>query len=392
VVLAVALLLYVAAYLCRPNLFLQVDALVYRFGAARVLDGLDLYSTGLTGTATTLLFDYTPFAALCFIPLDFLNRLSVQILTLVIAGVLVTFSVHRMLKWFGSGTEAGLWSMTALLVGLVGWLEPVRLSIQLGQINLLILAVVVADLLVVKERSWTGVGVGLVAGIKLTPVIFIVYLALIGRLRAALVATATLAGTVLLGFVLLPSDSRYYWLDRGFDDIRRISSDPVANTSLQGLFVRMHYPATLGTVSAIAIAVAGLIVAAVAWRRGRAVLGVAIVGMASAASSPFSWSHHWVWFAPLVVHLAYRGYVLGSRSAIWTMWLFWAVFAGWFVSLGTDPEAGLLSVRLGGAWDDVIPASYLLAYLTVLLATAVSLARSAETTPEPTATTTGGVL
>jgi alpha-1,2-mannosyltransferase len=68
------------------------------------------------------------------------------------------------------------WTLTALLVGLCLWLEPVRYSIQLGQINLVILAVVVAELLGSPERKWAGVGIGLVAGIKLTPAIFLIYL------------------------------------------------------------------------------------------------------------------------------------------------------------------------------------------------------------------------
>jgi alpha-1,2-mannosyltransferase len=375
-VLTAAAILYLVVYLHWPNFGVQIDAMVYRFGATRILDGLDLYSVGYTGNPRTLLFDYTPFAALLFIPLAFLNEFSVQILTLASAGVLLTFAVCRMVKRFGLTTATGKWSMTALLLGLLVWLEPIRLTVQLGQINLFLFAVVVADVLVVKERKWSGVGIGLAAGIKLTPAIFIVYLVLTGRLRAAMIATATLAGTVLLGFALLPSASRFFWLDRGFDEVKRISSDPLANTSLHGLFVRMHYPGALGTVAAIGLAVAGLAVAAIAWRRGHAVLGVAIVGMASAAASPFSWSHHWVWFAPLLVHLAYRGYVLRSRVSAWAMWLFWALFAGWFVSFGPNPETGLLSLRHGGAWDDIIPTSYLLAYLAVLLCTAAWLWRS----------------
>ena len=41
---------------------------------------------------------------------------------------------------------------------------------------------------------------GLAAGVKLTPLIFVAYLALTGRLRAAAVAAGTFAVTVAAGF------------------------------------------------------------------------------------------------------------------------------------------------------------------------------------------------
>jgi alpha-1,2-mannosyltransferase len=385
-VLAAALLLYLAAYVRWPVFALQIDALVYRFGAVRVLHGLDLYSVGFTGTPDELLFIYPPFAALCFLPLAFLSRLSAQILSLILMCVLLTYAVQRMLRWFGLAATNGLWALTALLVGLLAWLEPVRLSVQLGQINIAILVVVLADLLGPQRRKWAGIGIGLVAGVKLTPAIFIIYLVLIGRLRAALVAAATLAGTILVGFAVLPKDSSTYWLNRRFEDVGRISRDPIANASARGLFVRMHYSTALATVVAIVLVAAALAVAAIAYRRGHAVLAIAIVGMASAAASPFSWSHHWVWFAPLLVHLGYRAYVLSSTYSAWTMWIFWALFASWFTSFASSsPGAGLLSLRPGGVLDEIIPGAYVFAMLAMLVWTAAWLWRSA-----PDADTTSG--
>jgi alpha-1,2-mannosyltransferase len=378
-----ALALYVATYLRWPDLAQQVDVLVYRFGATRVLDRVDLYSIGMTGNPRTMLFDYSPFAALCFIPLGPLSTFSVQALTLVVNIILVAYVVHRTLKWLGMTPAAGLLSTTALLFGLLLWLEPVRLTIQLGQINVAILAVVIADLLPGRRRRWAGVGLGLVAGIKLTPAIFIAWLVLIGRLRAAAVAASTLVGTVVLGFVLLPNASRFFWLDKGFHDVSRISSDLVANTSLQGLFVRLQISGVIATAAVILVAAAGLVVAALAWRRDQAVLSIAIVGMTSCAVSPFSWSHHWVWFLLLVIHLAYQGYALWHRISVWTTWTLWAVLAGWYISFGRSPEAGLLSLRHPGWWDRLMPSSYIAVYLAVLLCTAMWLRRSAQFRSSP---------
>jgi alpha-1,2-mannosyltransferase len=382
---------YAATYLRWPNLAGQVDLLVYRFGAGRVLDGHDLYSTGLTGNPHTLLFDYSPFAALCFLPLMLVTPLTTQILGLAANCALLAYVVLRLLRGLELTATTGLWSLGALLVGLVAWLEPIRLSVQLGQVNLLILAVVVADLLGPERRRWAGVGIGLVAGVKLTPALFIVYLLLVGRRRAALVASATFVATVAVGFALLPRDSGYFWLRRGFDDVVRISSDPVANTSLRGLFIRLHWPVVVGTAVAVGLALVALAIATLAWRRGHRVLGVAIVGMTSDAVSPFSWSHHWVWLAPLVVHLGHRALVVGSRWSLAALCVLWVTFAGWFVSVtGGSPETGLLSIRPGGTWDIWLPATYLLAFVAVLAATTWWLCRPDR--DYETGTATAGVL
>ena len=394
-VLAATLVLYLAVYLRWPTFVRQIDVEVYRFGAMRVSQGLDLYASGLTGRPDSLLFVYSPFAALCFVPLIFLTQRAVELVWLVSMAVLVTYAVARMLRWLGLTAATGLWSLTALLVGVVAWLQPVRLSIQLGQINVAILAVVVADLLAPQQRRWAGIGVGLVAGIKLTPAIFILYLVVIGRLRAAVVATATLAATIVAGFAVLPADSRYYWLNRGFADSQRISADPVANTAVAGMLQRLHYPAALGIGVATVLVLAGLAVGAIAHRRGHGVLAIGIVGLSSAAASPFSWNHHWVWFAPLVVHLGYRGYVLGCRYSAWAMWLMCALLASWFTSFSSEsPDSGVISLRPGGMWDDVVPGFYVVVFVVVLIGTAAWLWRSApvvKTTSEkvpPTATFT----
>lgn len=175
--------------------------------------------------------------------------------------------------------------LLALLVGLVSWLEPVRLSIQLGQINLLILAVVVTDILAPKRWRLAGIGIGIVAGIKLTPMIFIVFLFVVGRIRAAVVATVTLIATVGLGFIFLPSASHYYWVDRSFEKISRITRDPTASTSISGLFLRLDLSAGIATALSALVIVMSLVVATLAYRRNQLLLAISIVGMASAAAS-----------------------------------------------------------------------------------------------------------
>jgi alpha-1,2-mannosyltransferase len=281
----------------------------------------------------------------------------------------LTFVVVRMITTLGMRASGGLVSLVALLVGVLAWLEPMRLTAELGQINIVLLVLVVADLLG-RNAKWTGVGIGLAAGIKLTPALFIIYLIATRRVRAAAVAVATFAGTVALGFAVAPRDSVTYWLRGRFDDVHRISHDPLANTSLAGLVSRLHGSPTLGTVAAAALALIAVAIAACAYRRDEPVLALAIVGLASAAASPFSWSHHWVWFAPLVVHLGYRGFVVGSRMAAAAVWLLCALIGGWIVTTaGDSPQAGILSLRPPGIWGQLWPGAYVFVFGAVLLGT-----------------------
>ncbi|WP_158843786.1 glycosyltransferase 87 family protein [Saccharothrix deserti] len=75
---------------------------------------------------------------------------------------------------------------------------------------------------------------------KLTPGLFVVYLLLTGRIRAAVVAGGTMLGTVGLGFALLPDESRAYWGGVFFKS-SRIGSDVYyfGNQSLQALLGRL---------------------------------------------------------------------------------------------------------------------------------------------------------
>ena len=379
VALMVALGLYVAEFVRWPAYITQIDLMVYRFGGHRVLQGLDLYSTGIFGSHQVLLFTYTPFAALCFTPLNMLSLPWLRALSLAAAIALLTYSVQRMLAVLDTPRRPQWWTLTALLVGLCLWLEPVRYSIQLGQINLVILAVVVADLLGPSERKWAGVGIGLVAGIKLTPVIFLIYLVLIGHRRAGLVGTAAFLATVVLGFAIIPGDSATYWLGGKFDNPQRVSPDPTVSSSVRGLFLRLHYPTAVATAVALALGLLCLAVGVLAWRRGHRVLGLSLIGQASAATSPFSWSHHWVWLVPLSVHLGYRGIVLGSRRAVGAMWLLCALTAGWLIVLqGKAPMPGLVAWRPGGLWNALLPSGYLLVMLIAVIASAVWLRGAAS--------------
>jgi Glycosyltransferase family 87 len=268
-----------------------------------------------------LKFTYTPFAALFFaavsyVPWSILPHLS-QVVNLV-ALVAAAWCTMAALGYRDRKILAG----GALLGAAAGLLtEPVFRTMYLGQINLLLMALLVWDLRQDESRWWQGIATGFAAGIKLVPLIFIPYLLLTRRFRQAAVAAGSFAGTVLLGFVILPGDSRDWWLNGLFiQDGRTGFVGWGGNQSLRAIATRFAGSINDGTwlwvAGAVVVTVAALACAVVLHRAGHVMLGLLAVALAGLLDSPISWDHHWVWVVPgmmVAVHYAVRAWQAGRR-------------------------------------------------------------------------------
>jgi alpha-1,2-mannosyltransferase len=76
---------------------------------------------------------------------------------------------------------------------------------------------------------------------------------------------------------------------------------------------------------------------------------VTLCGLLSAAVAPFAWSHHFVWFGPLVVLLGQRA-ATGDRRAAVALTVVLAVTLAWVTRLpgpgvGPIPSTGLISLQ-----------------------------------------------
>ena len=128
------------------------------------------------------------------------------------------------------------WLVALLTVGALA-LEPVWQNLTFGQVNLLLMLAVLVDV-VRPDRRWSGLLLGLAAGVKLTPLVFVVLLVLVGRRSAAARAVLVFAATVAVGFVVAPASSTAYWSDRLVDaDPRR-----AAGAGPQPVGVRRPHP------------------------------------------------------------------------------------------------------------------------------------------------------
>lgn len=280
------------------------DLKVYRAGAEAVLTGEPLYPGKLGGDMFS--FTYPPFAALLFIPLSFGPEALGQYLVFPANLAALAAVVWVSLRAIGAPKGRELGRLTVALTALLFWLEPVSWTVYLGQVNVLLMALIVLDLLHLPER-WRGVGVGIAAGIKIVPAFFILHLLITRQFRAAATATATAAGTVLLSLVFLPGDTLRFWSGT-FAATERVGDvESQMNQSLNGLLSRVlgvdSTPLWLWLPLALAAAAAGLWVAWRAQREGRTLLALSLVGLTAAMVSPISWSHHWVWLVPLLIAL-----------------------------------------------------------------------------------------
>ncbi|MFD0818580.1 glycosyltransferase family 87 protein, partial [Micromonospora zhanjiangensis] len=147
-----------------------------------------------------LYFTYPPLTALLLRPFAALPLgATVTIFTaFTMAALLVT--TWWLVKPVADRRGIPHWLALGVSVPLVFALESTRETITFGQINMLLVVLVLADLLIAvpKGSRWSGVGIGLATALKLYPGIFIVYLLVTRRWRAAITAGATAAVATLL--------------------------------------------------------------------------------------------------------------------------------------------------------------------------------------------------
>ncbi|MFI7677439.1 glycosyltransferase 87 family protein [Actinophytocola sp. NPDC049390] len=325
-----------AFLLMYPRAFLGVDFDVYRGAAAAVLNGDPLYGFA---SPLQLPFTYPPIAAVLFGPLALLPATVAAGFWALISVLAMEMLIWSLLGPLGVTDRAARirWTAVASLVMLP--LAPVTFNLWIGQINLILLLVIV-DLACVTGR-FRGVGVGIAAGIKLTPLIFVPYLLFTRDRRAAGTATLTFGATIVAGFLVLPRDSVRYWFTDlwDFSRVTDIPDDEVArtlNASIRGVLDRLQIPhaSAVWLVLAALVGIAGLAVAIRASRRGHEPAGILACAVAGLLVSPVSWIFHWVWCIPLLLLWAVRAWrhnLPKEKAGIVLVWLALAASSCWIV-------------------------------------------------------------
>jgi alpha-1,2-mannosyltransferase len=295
------------------------DLRVYRGGARLVSDGGSLYGGPIWHWAP---FTYPPFAALVFTPLT-LVPLAVDEVLVTVFGVIAVFAVLALalrLPMADGEKAVATQRRRSVLLPLAAaaalWLEPITATLGYGQVNLLIALLVVGDLSRRDTAGSKGALIGIAAGLKLTPLIFIPYLFFSRRRRGAIVALGTFISTIAIGYVVLPGATQRFWGDALFLDSGRVGGAYVpANQSLRGLILRLD--PSLGSARLLGLAaivgIVGLAIAVLASRRGDEAMGFSVCAATGLLVSPVSWTHHWTLAVPALLLLGIRA--VRRRSA-----------------------------------------------------------------------------
>ncbi|MGU3290939.1 glycosyltransferase 87 family protein [Williamsia sp. M5A3_1d] len=361
----------------------QADLRVYRAGAQHLLHGQPIYDRPVLGHFD---YTYTPFSTVVMQPLAWVSKDVAVVAWSILVVVALFYVVVASFRALGYRFDARLVVVATSLVGIALLLEPVRTTIWYGQINVFLMAVVMWDLRRPEGSRLRGVGVGLAAGVKLTPAFFVFFLAVTRSWRAVAVAAATGVATVLVGVVFIPKQSWMFWTDKVFDSQRVGDVRNPANQSLRGaiahIFGTREPNTALWLLAVVVVAALGLGAAAAAHRRGNDVLALSLTGMTTTAVSPFSWGHHWVWFVPLLVvtvDLVLRAWTRGAYvRAVTLIALPVALVLSTFVwkffvpegALGLRPFYGIgLFMNPVPPWFEWFAAQ---PYLWVLLVTAIA--------------------
>ncbi len=296
----------------------RIDIDIYQMGGQSWLDGRPLYGGDVlfhTPIGLNLPFTYPPLAAIAFCPFAWLHMpaasVAITLATLVLLIVSTMMVLTRLDVWTTSRLLSGpawlrrLWLTVIIVAPAAIWLEPISSNFAFGQINVVLMTLVIADCFPRRTPWPRGLMLGLGIALKLTPAVFLLYFLLRRGNRAALTSVASFAGATLLGFVLAWSDSLEYWTHTVHHTDRIGTAALNTDQNIAGALARLG----LGEHERFPLWVAAclLVLAATIWamrrvlRADEPMLAVICVALFGLVVSPVSWSHHWVWMLPAVL-------------------------------------------------------------------------------------------
>ena len=383
--------LVIAAYIIAGQRHPGMDSAVYQWGALAVLHGQPLYeSLHLPSPWADLPFTYPPIAALFFLPLAPFPLHGtwgvMAALSALALGVTVRVSLVSLLR-----KQPPEWLLNVLVLVPIG-LQPIWSTIGLGQVNLLLMAIILLDVLALKGKRYSGVLIGVAAAIKLTPLIFIAHLILTRRHADAARAAGTFVALQGLGWLLLPADSRRFFTGAMMAGNGNRTFE-AANQSINGLVQRLSGEAPDAfaislTLGVVCLAVHAILVRAL-HRHGQHLAALLATAFCGLLISPVTWTHHWVWVVPLCLLLGYRIYRRGLTShGLATLGLLLVVLLTFSVDFRLFVPIG---DRLELHWttlETLVGNAYLLAAMMVGLVGAVLVATHRPATHRPA--TAGG--
>ena len=371
----------------------HIDLDVYRMSAQAWLDGRPLYHDSAsfhTASGADLPFTYPPLSAIVFTPFTWLSYHAASVVMTAITLVLLVVSTMIVLAalevWPTSAVSTGpawarrCWLSVAIAVVAIYYFEPIRTNLVLGQINVVLMTLVLADCLPRRTPWPRGLLLGLAIALKLTPAVFLLYFALRRDKHAALTAALSFVGATLLGFALAWRDSLEYWTSTLRDTNRIGTSGYFKNQNIVGALARLDLTNTerftIWMVGSLAVLAMTVWAARRTLRAGEPVLALCCIALFGLVVSPVSWSHHWVWVVPTLLTtaaLAYqrRNLSLAAVTAVGLVMMVWTPFE-------LLPEHRESTASL---WRQLVGASYIWWAVAVILVAGATAATRAAPRP-----------
>jgi alpha-1,2-mannosyltransferase len=366
--LAVWFLVHHTSYLPWHHFF---DLGVYRGAVQHWMNGGSLYAYHRPHSHYG--FTYPPFAALTMTPAVLVGAHGAEVIATTASALVVGATTWWLVAPVARRAGWTPWFAVGLALPLVFLMEPVRDTMGFGQVNLFLVALVLADVAALgRGRPWAGVGIGLATAVKLTPGVFVLYLLLTRRWRAAATAAGTFAAASLVALAVDPRTSVQYWTTTLWETDRVGRLDKTSNQSILGVLARLDLPSQPGRrlwlVLVVAVLAVALWRAVRAHRRGDELAGITLTGLAGCLVSPISWTHHLYWVVPAAVVLVdaavappwSRRSLLAGGGAVVVVGTFCSSLV-WYYARSHG------NVHLGGAFGAVIENFYCLVMLALVV-------------------------
>lgn len=299
-----------------PNFYNNfIDLHAYWEGTAVWGRGGDLYGSLSSRSAGWVPdFIYPPFALIALAPFT-VTSFSVAKVTIVAASLAcLAISAYVILRRLRPAAPAYTTvRLVAVAMPLLAVLEPVRTTVGLGQINILLMTAVIVDCLGPKTRLPRGVLVGLAAAIKVTPAAFVLFFLLRKDFRAVVTAAVTGAVATGVGFAVAPSESMRFWFGGILFQPHRVSGPATReNQTIAASLSRLHLTDGAHLVTRIALIIIVLVVGAIAIRYADRALALLATATVALLVSPLSWVAHWVWLAMAWLMIAHHAFATMS--------------------------------------------------------------------------------
>lgn len=329
-----------------------IDMVVYREGVKAFLEHRSVYSEPMMAGDIQLPFIYPPFGALAMVPLttfDAIDHTLAGNIMVILSDLLVLVCLYFVFRAVLKKPEF-LLPVTAITWAIVLHFEPVDLNNNYAQINIVVMALVILDLVPRKQFLPQGILIGVAAAIKITPLAMLLYF-LVRRewkqiataLFSAVAATLLAAAFRWEAFVEFFSSTL---LDMVSGRDFGVGTEYQSNSSIKGAIQRM-YPSTESmeanglTIGLAWIAASLIVIVVAAWLIKRLcaeqllVDAQLVTALTVLLISPVSWSHHWVWLTLIIPVFAYRAWSWLSTG--WAARSLLAVLIAWAALLLTVP-------------------------------------------------------